>query len=111
MATPPYPRIADCVAELVDPRIERTKRHPLLSIVTIALCGVICGAESWVEVAQWGEIKQDWLRTWLEAPNGIPSHEPLWTRLQPDRSDPVRRGLSGLGAGDRQRDGGGCDRD
>lgn len=75
MTTHPAPRIADCFVDLVDPRINRTKRHALLDLVTIALCGVICGAESWVEVAAWGEAKVEWLRTWLELPNGIASHD------------------------------------
>jgi len=51
------PRIADCFGDLVDPRIARGRRHRLLDIVTIAVCAVISGAESWVEVAQWGRIK------------------------------------------------------
>jgi hypothetical protein len=41
-------------ASLEDPRVERTKLHPLVSIVAIALCAVICGADSWVEVAEFG---------------------------------------------------------
>lgn len=61
--------------ELVDPRIERTKLHPLLSVVAIALCGVICGADSWVEVAEFGEVRRDWLAEWLDLPAGIPSHD------------------------------------
>lgn len=75
MSSHPSPRIAACFADLVDPRIERTKRHHLLDIITIALCAVICSAESWVEVEIWGKAKQEWLRTWLELPNGIPSHD------------------------------------
>jgi DDE family transposase len=59
----PSPWIADCLVDLVDPRINRTKRHNLLDIITIALCGVICGAESWVEVADWEDAKLAWLRT------------------------------------------------
>jgi len=60
---------------LSDPRIERTKRHQLMDIVTIALCGTICGADNWVEIAEWGQAKAGWLRTFLELPNGIPSHD------------------------------------
>jgi len=75
MAVHPSPRIAACFADLVDPRVERTKRHRLLDIITIALCGVICGAESWVEIEDWGDAKLEWLRTWLDLPNGIPSHD------------------------------------
>ena len=62
-------------AALPDPRIERTKRHQLLDIVTIAVCAVICGADSWVDVELFGQAKLPWLRTFLALPNGIPSHD------------------------------------
>jgi predicted transposase YbfD/YdcC len=62
-------------AALSDPRVERTRRHALLDIITIALCAVICGADSWVEIETWGRAKQAWLRTFLALPNGIPSHD------------------------------------
>lgn len=58
-----------------DPRIERTKRHNLLDILIIALCGVICGAEGWVDIEEFGKTKEVWFRTFLELPNGIPSHD------------------------------------
>jgi predicted transposase YbfD/YdcC len=86
MSTHPSLRIADCFVDLVDPRINRTKRHALLDLVTIALCGVMCGAESWVEVADWGDAKLEWLRAWLELPNGIPSHDTfgrVFSRIDP----------------------------
>jgi len=86
VSTHPSPRIADCFADLVDPRIERTKRHTLLDVITIALCGVICGAESWVEVEDWGDAKREWLQTWLALPNGIPSHDTfgrVFSRIDP----------------------------
>jgi predicted transposase YbfD/YdcC len=82
----PSPRIAACFVDLVDPRLTRTRRHELLDIITIALCGEICGAESWVEIVEWGEIKLAWLRTWLALPNGIPSHDTfgrVFSRIDP----------------------------
>ncbi len=75
MPAHPAPRIADCFADLVDPRVNRTKHHQLLDIVTIALCAVISGAESWVEVEAWGQIKEAWLTDWLGLTHGIPSHD------------------------------------
>lgn len=72
---------------LTDPRIERTKRHQLIDIVTIALCGMVCGADNWVEIAEWGEAKVGWLRSFLGLPNGIPSHDTfgdVFARLDPD---------------------------
>jgi predicted transposase YbfD/YdcC len=55
--------------------VERTKRHQLLDIITIALCGVICGADGWVEIEAFGKAKLGWLRTFLALPHGIPSHD------------------------------------
>jgi len=60
---------------LEDPRIDRTRRHELLDILTIAICAVICGAEGWEDIAKYGVAKYDWLQTFLALPNGIPSHD------------------------------------
>ncbi len=60
---------------LRDPRIERAKRHQLLDIVAIAVCAVICGADKWVEIEQFGNAKRPWFETFLALPNGIPSHD------------------------------------
>jgi predicted transposase YbfD/YdcC len=60
---------------LEDPRIDRQKLHKLLDIIIIAICGVICGADNWVDIEMFGNKKVDWLRQFLELPNGIPSHD------------------------------------
>jgi predicted transposase YbfD/YdcC len=62
-------------AALEDPRVERARMHSLLALVTIALCGVICGAASWVEIAEFGRIKAEWFARFLDLPHGIPSHD------------------------------------
>jgi predicted transposase YbfD/YdcC len=67
--------IAKHFGKVNDPRIERTKRHKLLDIFLIAICGVICGADSWVDIEMFGKSKLNWLKTFLELPNGIPSHD------------------------------------
>ena len=88
MSAAPSPLIADCFFDLVDPRLARTRRHQLLDIVAIALCAVLAGAESWVEVEEWGDIKLSWLRAWLALPNGIPSHDTfgrVFSRIDPDQ--------------------------
>jgi predicted transposase YbfD/YdcC len=61
--------------DLPDPRIDRCKRHDLLDIVTVALCAVIGGADTWVDVAEFGRSKEPWLRTFLALPNGVPSRD------------------------------------
>jgi len=58
-----------------DPRIDRTKRHQLLDIILIAILAVICGAEGWVDIEAFGKAKEEWLKTFLALPNGIPSHD------------------------------------
>jgi predicted transposase YbfD/YdcC len=67
--------ILEHFAELPDPRVERTRRHRLQDIVTIAICAVICGAEGWTDMELFGKTKESWFRTFLELPNGIPSHD------------------------------------
>ena len=62
-------------SKVKDPRVERTKRHKLLDRILIAICGVICGADSWVDIKPFGKSKLDWLKTFLTLPNGIPSHD------------------------------------
>ena len=62
-------------AHVEDPRVARARVHSLLAVITIALCGVICGAESWVEIAEFGRAKADWFATFLDLPSGIPSHD------------------------------------
>ena len=73
---------------LDDPRIDRTKRHHLLDIVSIAMCGTICGADNWVDIELFGNCKEEWFRTFLELPNGIPSHDTfgdVFARLDPEQ--------------------------
>ena len=71
----PKVAIIDHFGDLQDPRVEYLVRHKLLDIVTIAICAVICGADTWVGMETYGKAKQDWLETFLELPNGIPSHD------------------------------------
>ncbi|BAY65589.1 transposase ISAs1 family protein [Calothrix brevissima NIES-22] len=75
MKLKPKITIADHFAQMEDPRIDRTKRHKLIDIITIAVCAVICGADSWVAIEIYGCAKYEWLKTFLELPNGIPSHD------------------------------------
>jgi predicted transposase YbfD/YdcC len=63
------------LSEIDDPRIDRTKLHKLIDILVIAICAVIAGADDWVEVEMFGWAKEAWLRTFLELPNSIPSHD------------------------------------
>jgi predicted transposase YbfD/YdcC len=75
MSNQPTASIIEHFASLEDPRIERTQLHQLLDIIVIAICAVICGADDGVEVEVFGNAKLAWLSTFLELPNGIPSHD------------------------------------
>lgn len=75
---------------LQDPRIDRSKQHTLLDIVVIAFCAVLCGAEGWEDMEDFGKAKHEWLqeRLGLELANGIPSDDTfrrLFARLNPEQ--------------------------
>jgi len=72
---------------LQDPRATHRIEHKLLDIIVITICGTICGGDDWEAIAEYGRTKQDWLKTFLELPNGIPSPDTfnrLFTRLKPE---------------------------
>lgn len=75
MADEPLGSLTEHFGSLEDPRIERNKLHPLLNIIVIAICGVICGAENWVDIENFGNKKLAWLTQYLDLNNGIPSHD------------------------------------
>lgn len=71
---------------LEDPREGPALRHKLIDIVVIAICGVIGGADSWVEIEEFGKAKLSWWQQFLELPNGMPSHDTfgrVFRRLDP----------------------------
>jgi len=67
-------RIQDHFVDLTDPR-RREVVYPLINIVVIAVCAVICGADDFVAIAEFGRMKRDWLARFLDLRNGIPSHD------------------------------------
>jgi predicted transposase YbfD/YdcC len=69
--------VRECFADVPDPRREHGRRHNLLDMMVLTIVAVISGADSWVEVAEYGVRKLNWLQTLLELPNGIPSHDTL----------------------------------
>lgn len=80
--------ISEHFARLRDPRIDRTKDHPLINILVIALCGIICGADDWVEIEAFGKAKREWLSQHLDLSKGIPSHDTfgrVFARLNPEQ--------------------------
>lgn len=80
--------ISSYFAAVDDPRVERTKSHALLDIIIITICAVICGADGWVAVEEFGIAKRSWLSRFLDLPNGIPSHDTfgrVFARIDPEQ--------------------------
>lgn len=74
----PKPKpLIECFEGLPDPRLDRTRRHKLVDILTIGLCSLLTGGESFTDMELYGRLKEDWLKTFLELPNGIPSHDTI----------------------------------
>lgn len=61
--------------EVPDPRVDRRKLHSLSDVLSIAICALLCGADSFEDMEVFGEAKSDWFGTFLELPHGIPSHD------------------------------------
>ena len=75
MPKKPLEAIEEHFSKVTDPRVDRTKEHKLMEMIAIAMCAVICGAEGWTDIENFGNSKLPWLKTFLELPNGIPSHD------------------------------------
>lgn len=66
--------IRDFFCDITEPR-DSNKRHKLIDIITIALCAVICGADSWEDIEEFGNTKREWFEAFLELPHGVPGHD------------------------------------
>jgi predicted transposase YbfD/YdcC len=87
MNSSPLTSIETHFRSLPDPRAKHRIEHRLIDIVMITICAVICGADNWVDLENYGHAKQDWLKEFLELPHGIPSHDTLmrvFARLKPE---------------------------
>jgi predicted transposase YbfD/YdcC len=80
--------IAEHFAAIDDPRYHHSPPHALLDIITIAICGMICGADDWGAIEEFGRAKEAWFKTFLRLPYGIPSHDTfrdVFGRLDPEQ--------------------------
>jgi predicted transposase YbfD/YdcC len=75
MEKKPSAALLDHFAILPDPRIARHRWHKLSDILVIAVCAVLCGAESFPAIEDFGHEREAWLQHFLELPGGIPSHD------------------------------------
>jgi hypothetical protein len=72
--TEPGASLIEYFSDLDDPR-RYNRWHLLFDIIVIARCGVICGADDWPAVEEFGKAKSDWFKGFLKLPHGIPSHD------------------------------------
>jgi hypothetical protein len=82
------PSLFDTLSQVPDPRLHRTKLHQLVDILVIAVCATIRAAETWEEIAEFGQAKESWFKKFLALPNGIPSHDTfrrVFLRLNPQK--------------------------
>ncbi|MBP0022008.1 MAG: ISAs1 family transposase [Cyanobacteria bacterium SBLK] len=85
-------KLLSYVEEVEDPRINRTKKHLLKDILTIAILAAIAGAEGWEDIENYGISKYSWLKEFLELPNGIPSDDTfrrVFERIKPEELERV----------------------
>lgn len=75
-------KFKDLFTDLQDPRVEGRCKHKLTDIVFIALCTIVCNGEDFEDMEEFGQQRIDWLKTILELPNGIPSHDTFNRVLQ-----------------------------
>jgi predicted transposase YbfD/YdcC len=74
MSRSPRVSLTQCFSNLTDPR-RRKVLYPLVNVVTIAICAVLCGADDFVSIAEFGRTKRKWLSRFLDLSAGIPSHD------------------------------------
>lgn len=84
----PKPRsLIECFEPMDDPRINRTRDHKLIDVLVIGLCSMITVGENFTDMEDFGKAKRDWLKTFLELPGGIPSHDTfnrVFSAINPD---------------------------
>lgn len=80
--------LVGCMREIPDPRAPYNQKHKFLDIIIIAVTAILCGMDTWNEIEDWACSKEDWLRTFLELPGGIPSHDTInrvFQMMEPDK--------------------------
>lgn len=79
--------LIECFQEMEDPRVDRTRDHKLIDILVIGLCSMITVGENFTDMEDFGKAKHEWLKTFLELSNGIPSHDTfnrVFSAIDPD---------------------------
>ena len=80
--------LIECFKDLPNPRVETMCDHKLIDVLVIAVCCLLCGGEGFNDMEDFGKAKFDWFKSFLELPNGIPSHDTfnrVFAALKPKR--------------------------
>lgn len=88
---------------LPDPRGDRGSRHLLSDIITLAILSILCGGEDFTDMEDFGNGREEWLRTFLKLPAGIPSHDTfgrVLAALDPEAFEACFRAWTGAVAGE-----------
>lgn len=75
MHSHPKESLIEHLSLIKDPRVNRTRDHELVDILVLAICALLCRAETFNDMEEFGKAKYDWFKTFLSLPNGIPSHD------------------------------------
>lgn len=78
--------LLDAFTDLPDPRLDRQKKHNLIDIISLTICGVLAGEDTFVDIEYYARNKLDFFNEFLELPNGIPSHDTfnrVWNLIDP----------------------------
>jgi predicted transposase YbfD/YdcC len=67
--------LIECLEQLDDPRVARTREHKLVDIMVIGICAIITVGENFTDMESFAHIRYDWLKSFLELPGGVPSHD------------------------------------
>lgn len=84
--------IYDYFSQIPDPRLERNKKHKLTDIIVLSILAVLCGAESYDSIEEFGKARIGFLEQILQLPNGIPSHDTInraTSMIKPDQFEKV----------------------
>ncbi len=93
MPLSPIESIHEHFADVNDPRQQRKVDHPLINIIFITICGVLCGADNWVAIEEFGKAQVEWLSQYLNLAKGIPSHDTLGKTFAVIAPDQFRKGF------------------
>ncbi|MCE9533814.1 MAG: transposase family protein [Planctomycetes bacterium] len=107
----PQLTLRDCFQDFPDPRREHLRLHSLWDIIGLTLCATICGYDNVVEIQEYGEKKFDFLTTFLDLENGVPSHDGDRPGVRTPGSGEVSCQLRELDGEFGSGRGGSCDRD